>query len=76
VARACSEGLIEATLCNALSVKVEHAAREHAEGDHAVEQNVLGAWINQLEAQRGKKVDTATANRFIAFASDLIARDA
>ena len=37
---------------------------------------MLGAWINQLEAQRGKKVDTATANRFIAFASDLIARDA
>lgn len=76
VARACAEGLIEAQLCNSLSTKVEHAAREHAQGDHRVEHNVLGAWINQLEAQRGKKVDTATANRFIAFANDLIARNA
>ena len=75
VARACSEGLIDGTLCNALAVKVEHAARKHAEGDHKVEQNELGAWINQLEAQRGKKVDATTANRFIAFASDLIARN-
>ncbi|MDQ3067783.1 MAG: hypothetical protein M3R12_11645 [Actinomycetota bacterium] len=77
VARACAEGLIEgAGMCNSLSGKVEHAAREHAQGDHRVEQNVLGAWVNQLEAQRGKKVDTATANRFIAFANDLIARGA
>jgi hypothetical protein len=75
VARACSEGLIDETLCNALLVKVEHAARKHDDGDHAVEQNMLGAWINQLEAQRGKKVDVATASRFIAFASDLIARN-
>jgi hypothetical protein len=67
--------LIDETLCNALLVKVEHAARKHDDGDHAVEQNMLGAWINQLEAQRGKKVDVATANRFIAFASDLIARN-
>ncbi len=77
VHRACTESLIEgAGLCNALLGKVEHAAREHAQGDHEVEQNVLGAWINQLEAQRGKKVDLTTANRFIAFAADLIARNA
>jgi hypothetical protein len=77
VLRACNEGLIEGNgLCNALLGKVEHAAREHGQGDHAVEHNVLGAWINQLEAQRGKKVDLATADRFIAFAADLIARGA
>jgi hypothetical protein len=55
---------------------VEHAAREHAQGDHAVEHNTLRAWISQLEAQRGNKVDPTTANRFIAFATDLIARGA
>ena len=77
IKRACTEGLIDGTgLCNALLVKVEHARGKHAQGDHDVEQNVLGAWINQLEAQRGKKVELATANRFIAFATDLIARRA
>ena len=45
----------------------------HAAGDHAVEHNLLGAWIELLEAQRGKAVDTATATRFIAYARDLIA---
>ena len=34
---------------------------------------MLGAFINELQAQRGKHVDSATANRFIAFAQDLIA---
>lgn len=74
--RACAESLVDASICNALLVKVEQAARKHAEGAHAVEQNVLDAWINQLEALRGKKVDLATANRFIAFAADLVARGA
>lgn len=77
VDRACTEGLIDgAGLCNALRAKVEQAARKHAGGDHNVEWNALGAWINQLQAQRGKKVDLATGNRFIAFAADLIARRA
>lgn len=76
VARACTEGLIAGQgLCNSLSGKMEKAAQRHDQGDHAVEQNLLGSWINQLEAQRGKTVDTATANRFIAFALDLIARN-
>ncbi len=77
VKRACSLGLIDgAGICNALLTKVEHALSKHLAGQHSVEQNQLGAWINQLDAQRGKAVDTATANRFIAFARDLIARDA
>ena len=61
VARACTEGLIEGVgLCNSFTVQIGHGS--------------IGAWINHLEAQRGKKVDTATANRFIAFAQDLLAR--
>ena len=32
------------------------------------------AFVNQVEAQRGKSIDVATANRLIAFAQDLDAR--
>jgi hypothetical protein len=74
VGRACTLGLIAKQQCSPLLTTVEHAKREHAQGDHKVERNVLGAWINELEAQRGKKVDAATATRFIAYARDLIAR--
>jgi hypothetical protein len=76
VQRACGLGLIAKQQCSSLLTKVEHAMREHAQGDHKVEHNVLGAWINELEAQSGKKVDAATATRFIAYARDLIARAA
>jgi len=77
VKRACAEGIFQGEgLCTALLAKVEHAAREHSQGSHAVEHNDLAAWINQLEAQRGKKADEPTANRFIAYATDLIARKA
>ena len=37
------------------------------------ELNILGALVNELQAQRGKKVEAATADRFIAFVQDLIA---
>ena len=46
---------------------------KHADGRHDVEHNQLGAFVNQVEAQRGKSIDVATANRLIAFAQDLIA---
>jgi hypothetical protein len=42
-------------------------------GQHATEWNQLGAFINELEAQRAKGIDPVTADRFIAFAQDLIA---
>lgn len=76
VQRACAEGLIAEQLCKSLLTQVEHAAGHHASGKHHVEHNVLAAWVNHLEAQRGKKVDTATANRLVAFANDLVARGA
>jgi hypothetical protein len=40
---------------------------------HAVEHTILEGWIEELEGQRDKAVDAATADRFIAFAQDLIA---
>ncbi|MEO5575689.1 MAG: hypothetical protein ABIR67_12015, partial [Gaiellaceae bacterium] len=56
VTRACNERLIDGRgSCNALAATVGRAALEHTEGDHAVEQNLLAAWIDQLESLRGKR---------------------
>lgn len=71
--RAYSLGLIKKGVDNGLKAKTDAALKQHLSGKHSVEWNNLGALINLLEAQRGKGVDTATANRFIAWAQDLIA---
>ncbi len=73
--RALSLGLISKNgIYNSLKQKVEAALRAHNRGQHPVEHNVLGAFVNELKAQDGKAVDLETANRFIAYALDLIAR--
>ncbi len=59
--RSCTEGLIDQQgTCKSLSSQLSHAP--------------LHAFVNHVEAQRGKSIDTATANRLIAFAQDLDAR--
>ncbi|MEX1157302.1 MAG: hypothetical protein WEC79_00040 [Thermomicrobiales bacterium] len=58
---------------NSLHSKMQAADAAHDRGQHATEWNLLNAFVNQLEAQRGKGIDLTTANRFIAFALDLIA---
>jgi len=70
--RARAEGKI-GTVYNSLRVKLVNADKKHDDGRHDVEANMLGAFVNELEAQRGKKVDERIANRFIAFARDLVA---
>jgi hypothetical protein len=77
VGRACREGLItKKGICNSMEAKLGNAVARHDSGNHLAEGNILGAWINELLAQRGKSVDPATADRFIAFARDLIMRAA
>ena len=74
IERSCTEGLIDKTgTCKALSTTLEHAVGKHDDGRHDVEHNQLGAFVSQVEAQRGKSIDVATANRLIAFAQDLVA---
>jgi hypothetical protein len=58
---------------NSLSAKVAAALRAHERGQHSVEANILGAFINELEAQSGKAVDATMADLLISFAEDLIA---
>ena len=75
VVRAFELGLItKQGTANSLGAKTDAALRSHQRGQHATEWNQLGAFINELEAQRGKSIDPVTADRFIAFAQDLIAR--
>ena len=57
---------------NSLHAKLTNAKKKHDAGQHAVEWNVLGAWVNELEAQRGHHVAVRIADRFIAYAEDLI----
>ena len=59
--RSCTEGLIDKQgTCKSLSNQLSHAP--------------LHAFVNHVQAQRGKSIDVATANRLIAFAQDLDAR--
>jgi hypothetical protein len=62
-------------ICNALKQILDAAIAKHVAGTHAVEHNQLTAWTHLLQAQRGDAVDAATADRFIAYAEDLIARN-
>jgi hypothetical protein len=75
VDRAWTMGLItDPAVYAGLKDKVTQALKKHNAGQHFVEWNVLSAFVNQLLAQRGKGIDAATADRFIGYARDLIAR--
>ena len=74
IERSCAEGLIDKPgTCTALATKLGHALDRPDGGRHHVEHNQLGAFVNQVEAQRGRSIDVATADRLVAFARDLIA---
>ena len=58
IERSGTEGLItKPGTCKSLSSQLSHAP--------------LHAFVNHVEAQRGKSIDLATANRLIAFAEDI-----
>ena len=49
------------------------ALKKHEAGQHSVEANILGGFVDQLLAQRGKAIDAAMADLLIASARDIIA---
>ncbi len=59
-------------VAQSLRQKLEQVQRLHGRGQHSTEHNVLQAFVQELLAQRGKKVNAPTADRFIAFALDRI----
>ena len=65
VVRAFELGLItKQGTANSLGAKTGSAAlRSHQRGQHATEWNQLGAFINELEARRGKSIDPVTADQ-------------
>lgn len=72
--RALAAGLITSKGTHAsLRLKLNEASRAHEREMHATEHTILGAFVNELIAQSGKTIDPATADRFIAYARDLIA---
>jgi hypothetical protein len=74
VQQALDQGLIRnGGIANSLISKLRAAERMHARGQHSTEHNVLQAFVNELQAQRGKGVDATIADRLIAFALDRIA---
>lgn len=58
---------------NSFRTKLVNADKKHDAGQHAVEHNMIEAFAHECEAQRGKKLDARTADRFIAYALDLVA---
>jgi hypothetical protein len=60
-------------IATALTAKLDAAIADLASGDTATAQSVLNAFINQCNAQRGKKLTAAQADALIALASATIA---
>lgn len=56
-----------------LTAKVNTAEKLAERGSPCVSVNVLGAFINEVQAQGGKRIADSTADDLIALANDLIA---
>jgi len=57
---------------NSLSAKLRNAARSVCRGNVKAATGQLGAFINEVEAQRGKKIAEADADRLIAAAQAIL----
>jgi cytochrome c len=74
VQRAVREGLISRDLEQPLLAKLSAAKAARERGDWTSQTNVLKAFVNDLQAQRWKKIDAVFADRAKGWVLDLIAR--
>lgn len=73
--RAFGNGLItDVAVYHGLQDKLAAAEDAHERGQHPTEWKNLAAFINQVTAQRAKGIDSATADRLIAYANDVVQR--
>ncbi len=73
--RALAEGALKNQgTYRALQAMLQAAESARGRGQCKAELNILGAFVNHLEAQRGKGVDAILANRFIANARYVISQ--
>lgn len=59
-------------LTNSLITKVRNAEKQDTKENICAAVNILEAFQNEVEAQRGKKIDDATATLLINYADNLI----
>jgi hypothetical protein len=73
--RARAEGKLTTApkIYTSLRAKLLNARRQHDAGQHPTEWKMMEAFALELEGQLDKGIDVRTANRFIAYARDLIA---
>jgi hypothetical protein len=74
VHRAVALGLVSRQQEQALIAKLEAAKASRDRGNTTSEINQLQAFIHDLQAQRGKKIDPAFDDRAVGWTNDLIAR--
>ena len=59
---------------NSLVSKADNACKKYEDGKLETAGNILEAFINEVEAQSGKKIPEATADTLIAYANNAIAQ--
>ncbi len=69
-----ANGNIDSSLQNSLTGKLDNAQQKLAQGQTNAAANELQAFINQVQAQRGKKISIAAADDLIAQAQAIIAQ--
>jgi hypothetical protein len=65
-------GVSNQGIANALTAKVTNAVKDYNDGDFSAARGVLGAFINQVQAQRGKFITEAAADQLLEFAMLLL----
>jgi len=65
-------GIANQGLANSLGQKLANAERMVSEGDFNGARGILGAFLNEVEAQHGKKINAQAADDLTAYASFLL----
>jgi hypothetical protein len=65
-------GVSNQGIANALAAKATNAAAAYDAGDYSAARGILGAFINQVQAQRGKFITDAAADQLLEYATLLL----
>jgi hypothetical protein len=65
-------GVSNQGIANALAAKATNAAAADDAGDYSAAKGILGAFINQVQAQRGKFITDAAADQLLEYATLLL----
>ncbi len=68
------DGALSDEIKNSLTSKVDNALKSLDKGNDEAAINMLKAFVNQVEAQRGKKISEEAADMLIAYANNVISQ--